>query len=106
MTRERRPERRPAEWNFLSFPTLFGFALGAFIGVIFAPIGPLAFYVAMFMVSFGMAHIITHWFRRRTLDKRRQEDEEAERERRALAARAASARESEAHSARRRRRRR
>ncbi len=49
---------------------------------------------------------ISHWLRRRTIDRRREREEEEERERRALAARAAAAREGEAASGRRRRRRR
>ena len=73
--------------------------------VILYPLGPLLFIGSLFLVSFGTAHIISRWMRRRTLDRRRQLDEEHERERRALAAREASLKTSEEPVRRRRRRR-
>lgn len=107
--RQKQPQR-PVEWNFLSFPVYFGFAVGAFLSaVLLAIFGGYAFGIvfiaSLFGVSFGLAHITTHWFHRRTLGRAQERAEEEERERRALAARAAAAREGESHSRRRRRRR-
>jgi uncharacterized membrane protein len=85
----------------------YAFAAGGFLGMVLAIVGlSILFYVFLFAFSFGNAHIIGQWFRRRTLDKRRDRDEESERERRALAARSAASLEGEAASQRRRRRRR
>lgn len=96
----------PVEWDFFSFPVAFGFALGMFVAVLLYPLGPLLFIVSLFLVSFGTAHIISRWLRRRTVDRRQQRQDEAERERRALAARQAAAVANEQASPRRRRRRR
>ena len=108
MARRRRPEvRLEKEWDFLSFPVWYAFAAGLFAGIVLAVAGlSILLYPALFAFSFGNAHIVSHWFRRRVLDRRRDREEEAERERRALAARSAAALASEAGSARRRRRRR
>lgn len=91
MSRRRRSEEQ-VEWNFFSFPVAFAFALGMFVAVMLYPLGPILFVVSLFLTSFGLAHIISRWFRRRTLDRQKQRDEEHERERRALAARAATQR--------------
>ena len=104
MSRRRRSDQ-PVEWNFFSFPVAFAFALGMFVAVMLYPLGPILFVVSLFLTSFGVAHIVSHWLRRRTLDRQRQKAEEEERERRALAARASAQRENE-ESARPRRRRR
>jgi hypothetical protein len=104
MAKQRKAEK-DVEWDFISFPVLFAFALGAFLSVLLYPFGMIVFIVSLFGVSFGVAHMISHWYRKRALDKRRERDEEAERERRALAARSANARQAEAASIRRRRRR-
>lgn len=104
MSRRRRSDE-PIEWNFFSFPVAFGFALGMFVSVILYPLGPLLFVGSLFLVSFGTAHIISRWMKRRTLDRRQQLDEEHERERRALAAREANLRATEEPVRRRRRRR-
>ena len=90
MSRRRRNDE-PVEWHFFSFPVAFAFALGMFVAVLLYPLGFLIFIVSLFFTSFGVAHIINHWFRRRSLDRQKRRDEEAERERRALAARTASA---------------
>jgi hypothetical protein len=105
MAKRRKDGGKQVEWDFFSFPVLFAFALGAFISSLLYPFGQLVFIFSLFGVSFGIAHIISHWFRRRALDKQRARDEEAERERRALAARNLNARQAEAASVRRRRRR-
>ncbi|HLF78562.1 MAG TPA: hypothetical protein VJB57_13860 [Dehalococcoidia bacterium] len=104
----RRQAPKPAvEWNFFSFPVAYAFAAGGFVGMVLCLVGiSILFYAFLFAFSFGNAHIVGQWFRRRTLDRRRERDEEAERERRALAARSAASLEGEASSARRRRRRR
>ena len=106
MARRRRQDDREIEWDFFSFPVLFGFSLGAFIATLLYPLGQIVFVVSLFGVSFGVAHIFTHWLRRRSLDRARQRAEEEERERRALAARAEASRPSEPPPGRRRRRRR
>jgi hypothetical protein len=67
----------------------FGFAVGAFVAILLAPfIGGLVFIAALFGTSFGLAHIISRWFRNRARDRHRARLDEEERERRALAARA------------------
>jgi hypothetical protein len=102
----RRRNDEPVEWNFFSFPVAFAFALGMFIGVLLAyPLGFFIFVVTLFFTSFGIAHIISRWMRRRTLDRERVRNEEAERERRALAAREAAQRTNEEAARPRRRRR-
>ena len=108
MSRRRQPEpQRPVEWNFRSFPVAYAFAAGGFVGVLLGLAGfNIFFLVFLFVFSFGNAHIVGQWFRRRTLDKRLERDEEAERERRALAARSAASLENEVSSTARRRRRR
>jgi hypothetical protein len=113
MAQRRRNENQEKEWDFFSFAPLFAFTCGAFLatmllflsqGLLFLPIWVLS----MFGASFGLAHIISHQLRKRTLDRRVQAEEEEERERRALAARAAARGEAAAPGAvvRRRRRRR
>jgi hypothetical protein len=106
--RKRQQRQRPAdlEWDFFSFPTYFGFALGGLVSVLLFPLFPLpVFVVFLFGTSFGVAHIMSAWFRRRVTNKRREREEEEERERRALAARSAASLENEAQSRRRRRKR-
>jgi len=104
---KRKKDKQDLEWDFFSFPCAFTFALGAFTAVLlFAIPGipPLLFVVSLFSVSFGSAHIMSRWFRNRTLGRRIEQAEEDERERRALAARAANAQAGEATRRRRRRR--
>jgi uncharacterized membrane protein len=101
----RRRNDQPIEWNFFSFPVAFGFAVGMFVAVILFPAAPaIVFVVSLFFVSFGTAHIISRWMKRRTLDRQRDRDEEAERERRALASRLAAQQTHEEPKRRRRRR--
>ncbi len=98
------------DWHFFSFPVAFAFALGAFTATILAlALWVPLFIVSLFGVSFGTAHVISHWFQNRAVTRKHNRDEEAERERRALAARAAksaSAPEQPTAPAKRRRRRR
>jgi hypothetical protein len=105
---QRRQAYTPPEWNFRTFPVAYAFFVGMFISTLLYPIGLIIFIVSVFGTSFCTAHAISHWLRRRTLDKRAQQAEEDERERRALAARAAAGqdREAAAAAARKRRRRR
>ena len=105
--RRRQARQRPAdlEWDFFSFPTYFAFAVGALVGTLLFPIGLYVFIIALFGTSFGVAHILSHWWQRRITNKRKQREEEEERERRALASRSAASLENEAQSRRRRRRR-
>lgn len=106
--RRRRQQGEEVEWDFFSFPVYFAFAAGALTVILLAPFVPagILFVLALFGTSFGMAHIISHWFRRRVSEKRRQQQEEEERERRALEARQSAALGNEQTSHRRRRRRR
>jgi 4-hydroxybenzoate polyprenyltransferase len=107
MSRRRREPPREIEWHFFSFPVAFGFAVGGLCALVLALFFPQGVFILfLFGTSFGLAHIVTNWFKRRTLDRRRDRTEEEERERRALAARAAAAQAGEAASPRRRRRRR
>lgn len=106
MSRRRRNEQIQ-DWDFFTFPVIFAFALGGFFVAFFSafiPIG-LLFMVFLFLSSFGVAHMISRWIRRRTLDRQKQRSEEEERERRALAARAAAQRNEESARQPRRRRR-
>lgn len=97
--RKTRPTNAAGDWDFFSFPCLFAFALGAFVAALLVPLSPfLVFVLSLFGVSFGLAHIMTHTFRRKTLERARQREEEDERERRALAARAIAAQQNEARS--------
>jgi membrane protein implicated in regulation of membrane protease activity len=87
-----RKDKSEIEWDFYTFPVLFGIFIGAFIAVIFFPFVPLpVFVVSLFGLSFCLAHAMTHWFRRWRGDKKKQQADEDERERRALATRAAAA---------------
>jgi len=107
-SRRRRQPEQEKEWDFFSFPASFGFALGGLVVIlllIFIPPG-LVFVAFLFATSFGLAHIVSHWFRRRVTDKKRQRADEEERERRALAARAAASLENEQAAQQRRRHRR
>ncbi len=110
--RKAQSQREDIEFDFLSFPVYFGFALGGLscflLLILFGGIvrGPAAIFVIfLFGSSFGLAHAISHWMRRRTIAKRLQHADEDERERRALAAREAASLGNEQGSHRRRRRR-
>ena len=82
MARRRgRQPAAPVEWKFNTFPVLFAFALGAFIATLLYPVGQLVFIISLFGTSFGLAHMIGHWFRSRTLNRARQYADEQEQER-------------------------
>jgi hypothetical protein len=103
------PQREVSDWNFRSFPVFFGFACGAFIATLLilltnGALGNILWIVSLFGVSFGLAHIVGHTLRKRSLDRAVAREEEEERERRAYAARQAASLEGEAQSRRRRRR--
>ncbi len=96
MSRRQKPQNTSAavEWDFRSFPVAFAFAVGAFTATLLllatnSAIIDILWVVTLFGVSFGVAHITTHYFRRRNQDKQRTREQEEERERRVLAARAA-----------------
>lgn len=65
---ERSPDgaSRPPEWRWRTFPVAFAFALGSLIaavliaGGLFYPV----LYLALFGVSFGLAHMIVRRMRR------------------------------------------
>lgn len=108
MPRKKEPRlARKVDWHFFSFPVAFGFALGALAATLLLPfLGFIVAIPALFGVSWGTAHIISHWFQNRSISRRQDRDEEAERERRALAARSAKAAEAPEQSAPAKRRRR
>jgi membrane protein implicated in regulation of membrane protease activity len=106
-SRRRRQPQQEKEWDFFGFPAAFGFAVGGLLALLIAPLYPAPVFVLfLFAVSFGLAHIISHWFRNRVTNKKQERSDEDERERRALAARAAASIENEQASVRRRHRRR
>jgi len=107
MSRQKSDPKRDIEWNFYSFPVAFALCVGLFFGTLLAyPIGILIFIVSLFGMSFGVAHIIGHWYRKRIVERKRQQADEDEKERRALAARVANSQQGAAMSSARRRRRR
>jgi heme exporter protein D len=94
--RQQRPgTNRPAEWQFFTFPVAFALAVGLLLGPLlyFLTYGFFV-WVALFCVSFGLAHIAGHGWRRIRMTKQALREEEEERERHALAARAAAQQES------------
>ncbi len=106
---QRRRSRDDIEFNFFSFPPLMTFFVGMFVAVLlYEFIAFPLFILALLGTSWGMAHVLTHAWRRKKQEKRRQRADEDERERRALAARANAslANEEASPSAARRRRRR
>jgi hypothetical protein len=105
-SRRKKDPQRNVEWNFVSFEAAFAFSIGAFLAVLLAPLAyGIVFIISLFGVSFGIAHIVSHFARRKMLDRRLQRAEEDERERRAVASRNLAAKRGEEGSARRRRRR-
>lgn len=105
MARRRRQPRREVQWDFFSFPVAFAFACGALLATLLIGAGlfTIVWVLSLFGTSFGVAHIFSHWIRRRTQERRRAREEEAERERRALAGREAAAAEGPPRRRRRRR---
>ena len=109
MSTRKRKDRNALVYDFFSFPTVYGFLLGALIASLISPVFPvLAFYLALIPFSWANAHLLTAFWRKRRGDKARARAEEDERERRALLARqnASLANEEASTSASRRRRRR
>jgi hypothetical protein len=108
MASRRRPQSpQPGEWNFRTFPVYFAFAAGMFVAVLLAPyLYGILFVLSLFGLSFGVAHMISHTFRKRSRAQAQARADEEERERRALAARAARAQEAAGQEPGRRRRRR
>lgn len=100
-------QRKPAEWDFYSFPVAWAFACGGLLAtLVTAFIGPqIPFVVMLFGASFGLSHVVFHTLRKRTVDKEMERKEEEEMERRILAQRA-NADETGTSSRRARRRRR
>lgn len=75
--RRRRPTTAPAasttpEWQWRTIPVLFAFACGAFVMGMFAnsPVGVVVFYLSLFGVAAGSAHLITRGFVERRLRRR------------------------------------
>lgn len=92
MSRRQQRDNRDIEWHFFSFPVFYGAAVGSLITLLLAPyLYPIVFIISLFAVSWGTAHVISHWLRRRGAERRRQREQEDERERRALARREAAA---------------
>jgi hypothetical protein len=61
------------EWQWRTIPVLFAFACGAFFMGLFAssPLGVVLFYLSLFGVAAGAAHILTRGFVERRLRRRR-----------------------------------
>ena len=60
------------EWQWRTIPVLFAFACGAFFMGLFAssPLGVVLFYLSLFGVAAGSAHIVTRTFVERRLRRR------------------------------------
>jgi Flp pilus assembly protein TadB len=58
-----------AGWRWRSFPVFFAFVCGAFVmgllNGVTNPVGAVFFYLALFGVAFGAAHIVTRWLAER-----------------------------------------
>jgi hypothetical protein len=54
-----------AGWRWRSFPVFFAFACGGFamglLNGVTNPVGAVFFYLALFGVAFGAAHMVTRW---------------------------------------------
>src|SRR3990172_2817951 len=72
MARRRRQEQREIEWHCFSFPVAFGFACGALVATLLIGAGlfMIVWVASLFAASFGVAHIFSHWFRRRSTERR------------------------------------
>src|SRR3989304_1575725 len=72
MARRRRQEQREIEWHFFSFPVAFGFACGALVATLLIGAGlfMIVWIASLFAASFGVAHIFSHGFRRRSTERR------------------------------------
>ena len=58
-----------AGWRWRSFPVFFAFVCGAFVMglLVTSPAGPIFFYLALFGVAFGGAHMVTRWLAERRM---------------------------------------
>jgi Flp pilus assembly protein TadB len=58
-----------AGWRWRSFPVFFAFVCGAFVMglLVTSPAGPIFFYLALFGVAFGAAHMVTRWLAERRM---------------------------------------
>ena len=108
-TRRRTEPRRPPDWKFNSFPTYFAFAAGVLTATVL--LFYFNFYVdlllipSVFVVSYGVIHILTTAVIRSRRRSAQARAEEEERERRIYAARAAANAQAPAPPRKRRRRR-
>ena len=64
--------RTTAGWQWRSFPVLFAFVCGIFLMGLLSvepgnTIGVILFYIALFGVAFGAAHIVTRWLAERRM---------------------------------------
>src|SRR3990170_1560660 len=73
MARRRRQEQREIEWHFFRFPVAFGFACGALVATLLIGAGlfMIVWIASLFAASFGVAHLFSHGFRRRSTERRR-----------------------------------
>jgi Flp pilus assembly protein TadB len=60
-----------AGWRWRSFPVFLAFVCGAFVmgllNGVTNPVGAVFFYLAMFGVAFGAAHMVTRWLAERRM---------------------------------------
>jgi membrane associated rhomboid family serine protease len=63
-----------AGWRWRSFPVFFAFVCGAFVmgtlNGVTNPVGLVSFYLALFGVAFGVAHMVTRWLAERRARRR------------------------------------
>jgi hypothetical protein len=63
-----------AGWRWRSFPVFFAFVCGAFamglLNGVTNPVGAVFFYLTLFGVAFGAAHIVTRWLAERRKRRR------------------------------------
>jgi Flp pilus assembly protein TadB len=63
-----------AGWRWRSFPVFFAFVCGAFVmgllNGVTNPVGAVFFYLALFGVAFGAAHMVTRWLAERRTRRR------------------------------------
>jgi membrane associated rhomboid family serine protease len=63
-----------AGWRWRSFPVFFAFVCGAFVmgllNGVTNPVGAVFFYLALFGVAFGVAHMVTRWLAERRMRRR------------------------------------
>jgi membrane associated rhomboid family serine protease len=63
-----------AGWRWRTFPVFLAFVCGAFVmgllNGVTNPVGAVFFYLALFGVAFGAAHIVTRWLAERRMRRR------------------------------------